>query len=481
MSTANIPLNNSSPPAPLLAPSTRHAPHTPHAPHAHAVQFYEEDTALLDNITRTIGAALGSGGAGIVIATEAHRVALAGRLSSLGIDLALARRQGRYVALDAADTLDQFMVDSHPDPERFRTVIGDVITRATRATGFSNPSVAAFGEMVALLWADSNPTAAIELERLWNAIALTHHFSLLCGYSLSTFGDDRHDEAFRLVCAEHSHVIPAETYTALLTEDERHRAISLLQHKAELLNQTRRTIQQQEDRLRKTEKLAAAGQLAASLAHEINNPLSSVINVLYLLKNAGLDPTTHALVETADSELARVARIVRQSLSYYRIGTVPRELDLSTVVDESISIYREKAARTCIHLSSRITPALRIVGFGDELRQVIDNLLLNAIEATPQNGRIIISLHPARRWSTLQPGVRLTIADTGSGIPRTHLARIFEPFFTTKAEKGTGLGLWVVSGIVAKHDGHINVRTSEHPARHGTVITIFFPSTLPTR
>ncbi len=423
-----------------------------------------------------------------MIATEPHRRALAARLATFGIDLFLAQRQNRFVSLDAARTLDQFMVDGHPDPERFRVFIGDIIARAALATGSSAAPIAAFGEMVALLWAESNPTAALELERLWNHLARTHKFSLLCGYSLSTFGRDSHDDGFRLVCAEHSHVIPDETYTSLATDDERDRAISVLQHKAELLREARHTLDQQQDRLRKTERLAAAGQLAASLAHEINNPLSSVINVLYLLKNAPLDPDSRALVETADSELTRVARIVRQSLSYYRVGTTSRQLDLSILAGESIAIYREKALHLGLQLFGHIAPGLHITGFPDEIRQVIDNLLLNAIEATPptastpgQPGRIALSVHRARRWATGQPGVRLSIADTGSGIPRDHLARIFEPFYTTKAEKGTGLGFWVVSGIVAKHDGHISIRSSTDPIHPGTVISIFFPCTLPTR
>jgi PAS domain S-box-containing protein len=231
---------------------------------------------------------------------------------------------------------------------------------------------------------------------------------------------------------------------------------------------------QQEERLRKTEKMAAAGHLAASLAHEINNPLSSVTNALFLLNG---DPALHeearSLASLASTELARVSRIVKQSLSYYRVGIVPKEFDLATVVQESLQIFAEKFQREGVQVIKKITPGSRVMGFADEVRQVIDNLLLNALEATPAGGQLRISLHPSSNWVNQQQGVRLTIADTGSGIPKEHLSKIFEPFFTTKPEKGTGLGLWVVRGIVAKHDGNIRVRSSQGI---GTVISILWPA-----
>lgn len=234
-------------------------------------------------------------------------------------------------------------------------------------------------------------------------------------------------------------------------------------------------LEEQEERLRKTEKMAAAGQLAASLAHEINNPLSSVTNALYLLKeDRDLHEQAHSLAETASNELARVSRIVKQSLSYYRVGTVPKLFDLSAIVEESLQIFTEKFQRKSLAVGRKIVPHANIMGFADEVRQVIDNLLLNAVEASSSGGRLAISVRPSRNWATHQKGVRLTIADTGSGIPKEVLPRIFEPFFTTKAEKGTGLGLWVVRGIVAKHDGTIAVRSCEG-RRSGTAITILWP------
>ncbi|HYL94221.1 MAG TPA: ATP-binding protein [Terriglobales bacterium] len=233
----------------------------------------------------------------------------------------------------------------------------------------------------------------------------------------------------------------------------------------------------QEERLRKTEKIAAAGQLAASLAHEINNPLMSVTNALYLLNHTpDLNPDDKNLLRTAASELARVSRIVQQSLSYYRAGTVAQEVDLSALVEESLAIFSDRFRRAGVQLSKKILPAALITCVPGEVRQAVDNLLLNALEATPAEGRVAISVRPSRNWSDHNhQGVRLTIGDTGCGIPREHLSRIFEPFFSTKQERGTGLGLWVVRGIVLKHGGAISVRSFAAEGRTGTVVSVLWP------
>jgi PAS domain S-box-containing protein len=233
-----------------------------------------------------------------------------------------------------------------------------------------------------------------------------------------------------------------------------------------------------EKQLQAVEKMAAAGQLAASLAHEINNPLSAVINVLYLLGGrSDLDPAATGLVSIANNEVARVARIVKQSLSYYRVGRAAREVDLAALMEESLQVFSDKFQRADIAIRKRITPGTSVGGFADEIRQVVDNLLVNAVEATRRGGRLTLCLRPSRSWKDhSELGARLTIADNGSGIPKPYLARVFEPFFTTKAEKGTGLGLWVVRGIVEKHGGSIKLRSTDATGRSGTVISIFWPS-----
>ncbi|HZP63322.1 MAG TPA: ATP-binding protein [Terriglobales bacterium] len=238
-----------------------------------------------------------------------------------------------------------------------------------------------------------------------------------------------------------------------------------------------RALAESQERLRKAEKLAAAGQLAASLAHEINNPLSSVTNALYLLRHSeGLDPKDKNLADIAAAEASRMSRIVQQSLSYYRTTTAPKHVDVAATMRESLDIFSAKLSRNGIQLHKEIGGDAHIVGFAHEIRQVIDNLLLNAIEAMPHGGRLGVSVHCSRNWGDWNhKGVRLVIADSGSGIADGIVRKIFEPFFTTKPEKGTGLGLWVVRGLVAKHDGTIRVRSSTRLGRSGTVISILLP------
>jgi hypothetical protein len=200
---------------------------------AHSVQFYEDDAFLLDGLSRFVGSALGAGDAAIVITTQAHRTGLAQRMEARGLDVAQAVAEDRYLALDAAETLATFMVDGWPEPGRFETAIGDVIGRAAAAA--DQPRVAAFGEMVALLWAEGNADAAIRLEQLWNDLAQRYPFYLHCAYPMRLFA--QYGDARRIadVCAIHRHVMPTEGYTELTTDDERLRTITLLQQKAQAL------------------------------------------------------------------------------------------------------------------------------------------------------------------------------------------------------------------------------------------------------
>jgi PAS domain S-box-containing protein len=228
MSTSNPPL----PDAPSLAPP---ADWHDLDPRAHVVHFYAEDASFLDALSRSLGTALGAGDAAIVIATKAHREGLAQRLKARGLDTAIALKQGRYVPLDAAETLSKFMTDGWPDPTRFADLIGGVITRARAAAEGEHPRVAAFGEMVALLWGEGKPEAALRLEQLWNGLGKTHSFSLRCAYPLKGFSRQEHGEPLLKICAEHHAVIPGEGYTALISEGERLRNITHLQQKAQAL------------------------------------------------------------------------------------------------------------------------------------------------------------------------------------------------------------------------------------------------------
>lgn len=239
-------------------------------------------------------------------------------------------------------------------------------------------------------------------------------------------------------------------------------------------------IHEQEERMRRVVKLAAAGQIASSLAHEINNPLAAVTNALYLLgEHANLSPGAKELVVTATAELTRVSRIVRQSLSYYRTGAIVSEVDLTSVVEERLSAVADKIAATGITVRKRTFVSAHMMGFAEEIRQVIDNLLTNALEAMPAGGQLTVGVSMSRTWSHRnQPGVRLTVADTGFGIPRQHIRHTFDAFFTTKSEGGRGLGLWVVRGIVGKHGGTLSIRSRDTKGRSGTAVSIVWPLAL---
>ncbi len=234
-----------------------------------------------------------------------------------------------------------------------------------------------------------------------------------------------------------------------------------------------------EDVLHATEKLATTGRLAAAIAHEINNPLEGVTNLLYLLENhPSLDATARRYARMAQEEVARVARIARQTLAFYREPTEPVEVDVAELVNGLLELYAHKLQSPNVALDKRLQSPALITASPGEVRQVLSNLLSNALDAVPEHGEITVHVFQSRDWShPWQQGVRINVADNGHGIPREHLRRIFDPFFTTKGEKGTGLGLWVSHGIVQKYGGSIRVRSSTRPGHSGTCFSVFFPHT----
>ena len=232
-----------------------------------------------------------------------------------------------------------------------------------------------------------------------------------------------------------------------------------------------------EDALRKSEKLAAAGRLAATIAHEINNPLEAVTNLLYILRmNNKWDDNARSYVAQAEHELARIAHVARQTLGFYRDTTSPHLMDLPKVVEEVLSLYLPRIQAKNIRISREYDNTVQITGLPGEIRQVVSNLVANAIDALPANGTLRIRVHHAREMTNSgRPGGKIVIADTGSGISLAHRKKLFEPFYTTKEDVGTGLGLWVSREIVQKHGGNITLRSSVAAGHSGTVFSIFLP------
>jgi PAS domain S-box-containing protein len=230
---------------------------------------------------------------------------------------------------------------------------------------------------------------------------------------------------------------------------------------------------QAEEALIRSEKLASAGRLAATIAHEINNPLEAVTNLLYLAKSDPAKAATY--IEAAESELHRVAHITRQTLGFYRDGGTPHSVQIDKLVRDVLALYAKRIEMKSIEVHVRLEEKLEVTGSSGELRQVVSNLISNAIDALPPEGRLSLSAHGARHPRHSAEGVRLLVADNGTGIPADIRGKIFEAFFTTKRDVGTGLGLWVTRSLVEKHGGTIRMRTSTAPARHGTAFSVFFP------
>jgi PAS domain S-box-containing protein len=229
--------------------------------------------------------------------------------------------------------------------------------------------------------------------------------------------------------------------------------------------------------LRNSEKLAATGRLAASIAHEINNPLESVTNLLYLLeRNPSLNNAGQSYARMAQEELSRVAHIARQTLGFYRDSAQLEPIRLRELMDGVLELFGRKIRNAEVEVEKDYGIVGVIEGFPGEIRQVLSNLLANALDAVGKRGKIKIRIRRSRTWTARGPkGIRLTLADNGPGISAANRKHLFEPFFTTKGAKGTGLGLWVSRGMIEKHGGTIRVRSSVRPGESGTVFSLFLP------
>ncbi len=236
------------------------------------------------------------------------------------------------------------------------------------------------------------------------------------------------------------------------------------------------TRRKSEQALRLSEKLAAAGRLAASIAHEINNPLEAVTNLLYILESdSGLTPAGLQFLKTAEGEVARVSHIANQTLRFYRQSTRPTRVMMSDVLESVISLHNLRHRDPGIIFDRRYRHSEPFVAFEGELRQVFANLIGNAADALLPNGRIVLRIQNSMDWRNQRKGVRVTVADNGHGMNRETVRRLFEPFFSTKGTIGTGLGLWVSKEIVEKHGGFIRMRSSQTLPRNGTSFTVFLP------
>jgi signal transduction histidine kinase len=231
-----------------------------------------------------------------------------------------------------------------------------------------------------------------------------------------------------------------------------------------------------EQLLLQSEKLNAVGRLASSIAHEINNPLAAVTNLIYLAQQAAVDPDAQSYLASAEVELRRVSAIANQTLRFHRQSTKPKQVTGAELIDATVPLYQGRLLNAHVKLERRDRGNLPITCFEGEILQVLSNLIGNAIDAmAPRGGRLFVRCREATEWKTGRQGIVLTVADTGCGMSPNTLTKMFEPFFTTKGHKGNGIGLWISRGIVDRHHGVLTVRSRRAPEHSGTVFALFLP------
>ncbi len=231
-----------------------------------------------------------------------------------------------------------------------------------------------------------------------------------------------------------------------------------------------------EQALRTTERLASVGRLAATVAHEINNPLEALTNLIYLAKRGAVGNEVRDYLSAAEEELERISHLTKQTLGFYRDSRSAIPTRLGLVMTSLISVFSSRIRSKEIKIQSEVRQDPEIVAIPGEIRQLLANLISNSIDAVHTGGRIRIRITAAvERNGQRRSGVRVTVADSGCGIPAAIQPSLFQPFFTTKKDVGTGLGLWVSKGIVEKHGGYIHVKSSAKPGSSWTVFSVFLP------
>jgi signal transduction histidine kinase len=469
----------------------------------HFVQFYESDEFLLGSLGGYVGAGLASGEACVVVATRERRAGLDAQLRARGHDPRAARGRGQFFSLDAAETLSTFMVGEAPEPSRFEEIVGSLVERA----GGGSRRVRIFGEMVALLWAAGNRDAAIQLEGLWNGLQKRRPFQLFCAYPMTHFGGEAHEGPLGHVCAEHTRVIPAESYTSLNGGDERLRAIVKLQRKAlaleaevaerkeaeSVLRGLKERLEREAEerqRLLTREQMARAeaeqanrlkDEFLATVSHELRTPLTAIIGWTHMLRHSGLDEkmAQHGL-ETIERNAHAQAQLVEDILDVSRVIAGKLRLniapvDLATVVNVAIDSVQLAAESKGVRLEVTLDPSARHVsGDAGRLQQVVWNLLSNAIKFTDEGGAVCVRLRRAGK------DVELLVSDDGCGIGADFLPYIFDRFrqgdqSTTRLHGGLGLGLSIARHLVELHGGTVTVESAGEGK--GSTFTIRLPLT----
>ena len=460
--------------------------------HGHSVQFYEDDRFLIETVVDFFAVGLVDGQGAVAIATRPHLSAITQGLHEKGFDVDRTCTNGLLTLLDADELLASFMAGPMPDAARFRHAMDGVLGSHARfgdAVRERRP-VLAFGEMVDLLSRQGNLEGAIRLEELWNELAETYTFSLLCAYSLSGFDEDTHDAALRAICNQHAHVMPTERYMRV-DDGARLREIALLQQRALALETELQRRRELEGELRDALRAAQAASRAKSdfltvMSHELRTPLNAIGGHVQLLE-MGL----HGSLTDAQREaLERVQRSQRHLLAMINDLLNLAECDAGRV---QYAIVHHAVAPSLQMVASLLTPLATTNGIaltvrppvpGDEslevqadpekLQQILTNVIGNAIKFSTHGGRIIVE---ASRCPTDASLVEMRVHDTGIGMPTGQLASIFEPFVQLGVavhgqRQGVGLGLSISRMLARGMGGDL---TAESEVGAGSTLTLTLP------
>lgn len=443
---------------------------------AHVVQFYEDDRFLVEAVGEFLRAGIRAGEPVLVVATPEHRASFASYLVKHGHDVEQLTARGLLAMFDAASTLARFMVGARPDEQRFRETVGAALARAEARS--PSGRLRAYGEMVNLLWDGANPEAAIRLEELWNELAQNHSLALMCGYAMSSFGQEHDAHRFAEVCRNHSRVFPTERYQSLADTDSRAREVSLLQQRAQALEGEIERRRQVEDDLRQA--LRVRDDFLSVAGHELRTPLTVLrLQLASLLAHSppGQDQRAERRLAALATQTERLARLAERLLDVSQLGDLPvlqaRELNLTELVRDSIAGCADVALASRCQVHVRAEPSVVGRWDPDRLEQVVQDLLSNAFKFG-SGGDVQVQVR------ALPQRAEIVVRDDGMGIPVADHRRIFERFerhFPTESFGGLGLGLWIARRVVEAHGGEIRV---ESAPGQGATFTVSLPYEAPT-
>lgn len=444
--------------------------------HDHFAIIYDNQVDQLNFIVPFLRLGMERGEKSVFIVDDNNPETVIAGMERHGIDVDAATASG---ALAIVTKHDAYLKNGNFDPDWMIGFLIDAVADAQRQ-GFR--SVRASGEMTWALGPSGHAHGRLlEYECKLNSFFPNYDMGGICQYNRRRFRPEvlmhvihSHPKiVFRGEVCDNPYYIPPEILLGR-TEKIGETVERLLESMSEN-TRLRRRLAEETAAHRQAEKLAAAGRMAATIAHEVNNPLEAIVNLWYLLKQEKLSPQGCEYLDAMGEALDRVSHIAKQTLEFYLIGAAAGPVDLAEMADEAAQHLSRRAGLSAPAIDvERCFPAT-VYGSSGEFRRLFENLIVNSQEAGASRVRIRIAhgcdwSNPARR------GVRILVADNGPGIRSDVGAKVFEPFFSTKQQKGTGLGLWVSKGIVQKYQGSISMRTSSRPGRSGTAFSIFLPA-----